>query len=354
MNPMKIMTTAYRLIPALLAAAALSACAGASRRDASAGGSRPGWVDGQSSEWPKSRFITGLGSADDESTAAERARGEVARVFSADVSVISSSDQSEATLQKDGKSSTSYSSTVAEKVRTATQKVLEGVDVVARWKDSSVGRYYALAALPKEQALLAVNTKARDIAAEAAPYKAQLASETDAFVRAKAAAKLLTLSKAWSGLEADSRVLGGGSLSGGFDTGSTRADAAKAMAALDVVVAVSGEGADAVEIAVVEGLNAAGLSAKRGAASDKADLTASAHVDVQAQDPGDPRWKRSRAIAAVTLQDGRSGKAFASFDVTAREDAVDSGEARRRTLASLAKKTSEKVTSSINDFFANQ
>jgi hypothetical protein len=342
-----------RFIPVLLAAA-LTACAGGSRRAASAGGARPGWVDGQGAEWPKSRFITGVGSADDENTAADRARGEVARVFSADVSVNTVSDQSEGTVQKDGKSSTSFSSTVAEKVRTATQKVLEGVDVVARWKESATSRYYALAALPKEQALIAVNEKAHDIGAEAAQYKAQLASSTDAFERAKAAAKLMALAKAWTGLEADSRVLGGGSLPGDFDTGATRADAAKAMAALDVVVAVSGEGADTVEIAVVAGLNAAGLSAKRGTAGDKSDLTASAQVNVQAQDAGDARWKRSRATASVTLQDGRAGKAFASFDVTAREDAVDSGEARRRTLASLAKKTSEKVTASINDFFANQ
>ncbi|MDE2141755.1 MAG: LPP20 family lipoprotein [Elusimicrobia bacterium] len=342
-----------RLSALFLAAALLSACAGG-RRAASAGGSRPAWVDGQGGDWPKSRFITGLGSADDENTAADRARGEVARVFSADVSVNTVSDQSEGTVQKDGKSSTSFSSTVAEQVRTAAEKVLEGVDVVARWKDSSVGRYYALAALPKEQALIAVNEKAHDIGAEAAIYKAQLASSTDAFERAKAAAKLLTLAKAWSGLANDSRVLGGGSLSGDFDTAAVRPEAAKAMAALDVVVAVTGEGSDAVEIAAVEGLNAAGLSAKRGTAGDKADLTATASVNVQEQDAGDPRWKRSRAIAAVTLQDGRTGKAFASFDVTAREDAVDAGEARRRTLASLAKKTSEKITASINDFFANQ
>ena len=341
------------LLFAAATAASLTACAGASR-GASAGGSRPGWVDGQGSEWPRSRFITGLGSADDENTAADRARGEVARVFSADVSVNTSTEQSEGTSQKDGKTSTSFSSTVAEKVRTATQKVLEGVDVVARWKDSSVGRYYALAALPKEQALIAVNEKAHDIGAEAAQYKAQLTSATDAFARAKAAAKLLALAKAWSGLEADSRVLGGGALSGDFDTATVRPEAAKAMAALDVVVAVSGEGSEAVEIAAVEGLNAAGLSAKRGTASDKSDLTATAQVNVQTQDAGDPRWKRSRATASVTLQDGRSGKAFASFDVTAREDAVDAGEARRRTLASLAKKTSEKVTAAINDFFANQ
>jgi hypothetical protein len=270
------------------------------------------------------------------------------------VSVKTTSEQAESTMGQGGRTSTSFSSTVADQVRTATKKALEGVNIVARWKDPQTSRLYALAALPKDEGLLAVTEKARDIDGEAGRYKAELASATDPFGRAKAAAKLQALSKAWTALEADSRVLGGGSLSGDFDAAGARAEAAKALAALDVIVSVSGEGADSVETAVVSGLNAVGLSAKRGAAGDKSDLTAIARVDQKDQDSGDPRWHRSRATAAVTLQDGRTGKAFSSFDVSAREDAVSPVEARRRALVSLSKSVAEKVSSSITDFFANQ
>ena len=343
-------------IVTLLFAALAAACAPGARKSAasSVGGPRPAWVDGESMDFPRSRFIVGVGNADDESTAADRARGEVARVFTVDVAVNTSSEQSESTQNSGGKTATSFSSSVAEKVRTATKKVLEGVDVVARWHDTGNARYYALAALPKDQALLAVTEKAHEIDAEAATYKAQLASATDAFGRAKAAAKLLALAKAMPGLEADSRVLGGGALGGEFDFASARADAGKALSALNVVVGASGDGADAVQTAVVSGLNAVGLSAKSGAAGDKSDLTATATVAVAEQSAGDPRWKRSRATATVSLADGRTGGVFATFDVTAREDATDPAEARRRSLASLAKSTAEKVTTAINDFFANQ
>jgi hypothetical protein len=333
----------------------LAACSGAPRRGAlSSGGPRPGWVEGDSAQWPRAAFVTGVGSADDETAADERARGEVARVFSADVTVNTVTEQSESTLNQSGKNATTFSSRIADQVRSATSKVLEGVDIVARWKDSSVGRYYSLAALPKDKGLREVTERAQDIGAQAAQYKAELASATEPFGRAKAAAKLMTLARAWTGLEADSRVLGGGTLAGGFDTAGARVEAGKALAALDVVVAVSGDGADAVETAVVSGLNAAGLTAKRGTSSDKSDLTAIAAVSVAEQDAGDHRWKRSRASAQVTLQDGRTSKAFSDFEVTAREDAVDPSEARRRALASVAKKTSEKVTASINAFFADQ
>ena len=337
----------------LLSVCAALLAAGCASTGSAKGGSRPAWVDGNSSDFPRSSYITGVASADDENAAAERARGEVARVFSADVSVVATTSESEANTNVNGKESHSFSNDVAQKVRTATQKVLEGVDIVARWKDTA-GRCYALAALPKAQALLAVNEKSTEIDTEGAQYKAAMAAATDPFERAKDAAKLLALAKAQASLAADSRVLGGGPLQGSFDGTSARASAAQALAALDVVVAVTGEGADEVQTAVVSGLNAAGLGAKSGSAGDKGDLTASAKVAVSEQAAGDPRWKRSRASASVVLSDGRNGKIFSTFDVTAREDATDPGEARRRALSSLSKSAAEKVTAAINDFFANQ
>jgi BMFP domain-containing protein YqiC len=352
-TPVRTSALLFAACAALLAAG----CASTPKRGGSVlttGGSRPHWADaGESDDFPRSTFITGVGSADDENAASERARGEVAKVFSADVSAVSTVNESEANSTQNGQEAHSWSNDVAQKVRTTTQKVLEGVDIVARWKDPT-GRYYALAALPKAQALLAVTEKATEIDAEGAKYKDALAAATDPFARAKAAAKLLALSKAQAGLAADSRVLGGGPLMSVFDGATIRTQAAQALAALDVLVAVTGDGADAVQTAVVSGLNAVGLSAKSGAAGDKADLTATAQVTVQDQDSGSARWLRSRASAIIALQDGRNGKIFSTFDVSAREDATGESEARRRSLASLSKSTAEKVTAAINDFFANQ
>jgi hypothetical protein len=348
-NPRSLPRT-LSCIAALSVAFAAAACAsGGGKHDSRTvvGGSRPDWVEAESPEFPRAHYVLGVGSADEENAASDRARGEVARVFSADVTVNTMVDQSE---KGDGKTST-FSSTVSDQVKTATQKVLEGVEIVARWKDTSTGRYYALAALDKPQALLTITEKAHDMAADAAVHKAALAAATDAFSRAKAAAKLATIARAWDGLEADSRVLGGGSLSADFDAAAARADSAKALAALDVEVSATGEGADAVETAVVSALNAVGLTSKKGITGD---LTAAAEVTVGPQDSGDHRWQRSRASATVSLTDGRSGKTFARFDVSAREDAVDAGEARRRALASLAKKTAAQTSAAIDDYFTNQ
>jgi len=340
---------AFSLTVAAAAALAASACASGGKRDAATkiGGARPDWVEGESPEFPRARYVLGVGSADEENAASDRARGEVARVFSADVTVNTSVEQSE---KGDGKSS-SFSSAVSDSVKTATAKILEGVEIVARWKDASTGRFYALAALDKPHALLTITEKAHDLAGDAAQRKAALAAASDPFGRAKAAMKLAAIAKAWDGLEADSRVLGGGSLGADFDAAAARADAAKALGALDVAVSAGGDGADAVETALVAALNAQGLAAKKGSAGD---LVAAADVSVSAQDAGDARWKRSRASATVTLTDGRAGKAISRFDVTAREDATDPGESRRRALASLAKKTAAQTAAAIDAYFANQ
>jgi len=338
----------------ILAGAALlaAACGTAPKRNAAVTtGPRPQWADGDSPDYPKASYITGVGSADDENAASDRARGEVARVFNADVSVTSSFTESEANASQGGHETHSFSNDVAQKVRTVSQKVLEGVDIAARWKDPT-GRYYALAVLPKAQGLLAVQEKSSEIDTEATHYKTALSASTEPFARAKAAARLLALSKAQDGLASDSRVLGGGPLQGVFDGAAVRADAAAALAALNVAVSVTGDGSDAVQTAVVSGLNAAGLSAKAGA-GEKADLSAAAQVSVQEQSSGDPRWKRSRATATVSLVDGRTGQTFSTFDVTSREDATEAGEARRRSLASLSKSTAQKVTAALNDYFAN-
>jgi hypothetical protein len=337
-----------RMTPVLLFAA-LVACAGARNQ----AGGRPAWIDGESRQWPRSQFILGVGSADDENSAADRARGEVARVFSATISVETSVSESETNAGKNGQQVHSFSQNVADQVRTATKKALEGVDVVARWKDPATFRCYALAVLPKDSALMEVTSKLHDLDTEAATYNSALGAATDRFERAKAAAKLVDLLKSRAELESESRVLGGGVDSGGIDAGAARAAAAKALAALDVVVSVSGDGAGDVVTGVISGLNAVGLSAKSGTPEDKGDLTAQSVVIVQPVEVG-PRWQRTRASASVSLADGRDGKIFARFDVSAREDALDAGESRHRALASLAKKTSDQVTSAINDFFANQ
>ncbi|MBI3288912.1 MAG: LPP20 family lipoprotein [Elusimicrobia bacterium] len=340
----------------LVALLLCSACAGSgpTRPAAVSSASRPAWVDGDSPRFPRSQYVVGVGSGDDEAAASDRARGEIARVFMSAVNVNTTVDESETSLTQGGKTSSSFSQLIAQNVRTASQKMLEGVEVVERWRDSATGRHYALASLSKSKAMAAVEEKTAALDADAAQWKAKLDAASDTFERAKAAAKLAAVLKGRLELENDRRVLGGGALPSGVDAAAAKSAAAAALAALDVVVAATGDGADQIETGIVSGLAAAGLTAKRGNPGDKGDLVIDAAAESQPVDGGDKRWKWSRAAATVALRDGRADKTFARFTVSDRQASADAAEARRRALGGLAKKASETVSAAIADFFANQ
>ena len=98
------MTTPKLFLAAFAFAALTSACAtGGGSAKTSSGGARPAWVEGESPRWPRAQHVLGVGSGDDENAAADRARGEIARVFSSAVSVDTIVDESEANLTQGGK-----------------------------------------------------------------------------------------------------------------------------------------------------------------------------------------------------------------------------------------------------------
>ncbi|MDO8757559.1 MAG: LPP20 family lipoprotein [Elusimicrobiota bacterium] len=339
----------------LVAAMLLSGCAGGgSGAKSSSGGARPAWVEGESGKWPRARYVVGVGSGDDENSAADRGRGEISRVFSSAVSVDTTVDETETNLTQGGRTSASFSQTVAQKVRTASEKMLEGVEIVERWRDGSSARYYALAVLDKAKALGAVSEKTAALDADAGQWKTRLDAAGDKFERAKAAAKLAALLKGRLDLENDRRVLGGGPMPSTVDVSAAKAAAAKALAALDVLVIATGDHEEELETGVVRGLAANGLMARRGAPGDKGDLVVESRSGAQTVEGGDPRWKWSRGSATVTLKDGREDKTFARFDLSDRQAAADAGEARRRAAAGLAQKAAEKTSAAITEFFQNQ
>ncbi|MCM2303134.1 MAG: LPP20 family lipoprotein [Elusimicrobia bacterium] len=332
----------------------LSACGGGAARKSSSGGPRPAWVEAESPKWTRAQNVLGVGSGDDEESAADRARGEISRVFSSAVTVDTSVDETETNLTQGGATNSSFSQVVAQNVKTASKKMLEGVEVVERWKDGATNRYYALAVLNKGKAMAAVAERTSALDADASLWKGRLDASTDRFERAKAGAKLAALLKGRLDLENDRRVLGGGALASTVEVSAAKAAAARALEALDVVVIATGEHSEELETGIVSGLAASGLTAKRGDSGAAGDLIVESVSGAQAVEGGDARWKWSRGSATITLKDGRAGKSFARFEVSERQASADAGEARRRAAAGLAKKAAEQTAAAIAAFFENQ
>jgi hypothetical protein len=341
--------------------ALLCACAGARPRRAGVpgdvtAGPRPDWADGAGAEFPRARFLTGVGIADDQASAMERARGEISRVFSTLVTANSVATASETTTENKGAAATVSSQDVTQTVRSTSQKVLEGVEIVRGWREPSTGRYYSLAVLDRAKALAAMADRMEELDGQAKDLQARLASSPEKLDKVKYALRLRSLLKARDGLAADMRVLAPGQRpDDGFDPAAAAAAAARALGQLDVAV-IMPDGAAGVRTAVISALNAAGLDGREAKGPEGADIA----VDCSAQfaqlaDP-DPRsaWKWSRGTASVSLKDVKTGRIFLSFEASAREASSSDGEARARAETSLGKKIAAEIGRGINSYFEGQ
>ena len=222
-----------KILPILIALAC-AATAGAGSH------AKPEWVDGASMQFPHEHYLTGVGSADDRATAQERARGEIAKIFSSQMTVNSASQATESTTQASGsKDQNSFSQSVALSVENVSKKLLEGVEIHETWQDEASRVYYSLAILDKSKAVSAVTDKIADMDAQVKQYYAQMAQATDKMPRVKAAMKLLALFKARKDLEADLRVLDGKGMPDPVDEAAVKAAAAKALEEIEIVVDIN-------------------------------------------------------------------------------------------------------------------
>ena len=201
---------------------------------------KPDWVDGESREFRRDSYLTGVGSADDRNTAQERARGEISKIFTSQMNVVSNSMSSESTQQATGqKDQNSFSQSVALSVENISKKLLEGVEIEQTWQDEASRVWYALAVLEKAKSVSAVTDKIADMDAQVKQYYAQMVQAADKLPRVKAAMKLLAIFKARKGLEADLRVLDGKGMPNPVDEAAVKAAAAKALLEIEIVVDIA-------------------------------------------------------------------------------------------------------------------
>jgi hypothetical protein len=316
---------------------------------------KPDWIDGSSMEYPRDKYLTGVGSADDRSSAEDRARGEISKIFSAHVRVQDESMASESTIQHTGaKDENSFSQSVAQTVQTVSKKVLEGVEIAETWQDDATRVYYVLAVLDKSKSISAFTDRIADIDAQVKQYYAQMVQATDKLPKVKAGMKLLALFKARKDMEADLRVLDGKGMPDPVDEAAVKTSASKALSELDVAIDVSGAKSREVETGMIKSLSGFGLQASAGAPQGPVDILVSGQVESNPVESTDARWKFVRSYVTVTLKDGKTNKVILQFDVTEKGSAGDENTAERRSLANLSTKVAKQVSDAVNEYFENQ
>ena len=322
---------------------------------AHASSSAPDWVNGSSAQYPREAYMTGVGSGDDAATARDRARGEIARVFSTLVTVNTSVSESEQNKTEAGKTASTFSQVVGNSVQTASQKVLEGTEVAETWQDKATSRYYALAVLEREKGVASLKDRIGDFDKQAWQWKEQMDKAAGRLLRVKAAMKLMALFKAREDLNSEFRVLdaSGKGLPSPINEAIVRPEASQALSSLEVFVDMKGDSSDEIETGIVKGLNSFGLEAK-SAGESAGDIIVEGKVSTEKL-PGDGNaWRWARSTVTVSLKDGKTGKTFLRFDASERQAAAGEREAARRSHVKLAKNIAPKISEAIAGYFENQ
>jgi hypothetical protein len=295
---------------------------------------KPDWIDRESGRWPREMYVTGVGSADERAVAEDRARADLARVFTSHVSSALNATASEDDIRTDRGNAHSERITVVDETRSTTDKVLEGVEIAEVWLDTASRQTYALAVLDRQQAAARIEAKLDELAQTAKPLRARLAA-ADKVLALNAALRLLRLERDRRAVENELQIV----LPSRERKPSTEDGARELLSRVSVRVTVAGDDQDVVRGGLAKALGMVGLSL---AATAEPDLVGEASVVRESLGLRDG-WYWSRASVAVVLKDAASSRTLLQLTETARDASRAEGESDRRVLG----KVSERLRSAV-------
>ncbi len=295
---------------------------------------KPDWIDRESGRWPREMYVTGVGSADERAVAEDRARADLARVFTSHVSSALNATASEDDVRTDRGAAHTERITVVDETRSTTDKVLEGVEIAEVWLDPASRQTYALAVLDRQQAAARIEAKLDEMAQTAKPLRARLGA-ADKVLGLNAALRLLRLERDRRAVENELQIV----LPSRGRKPSTEDGARELLSHVSVRVTVAGDEQDVVRGGLAKALGTVGLSL---AATAEPDLVGEASVVRESLGLRDG-WYWSRASVAVVLKDAASSRTLLQLTETARDASRAEGESDRRVLG----KVSERLRSAV-------
>jgi len=295
-----------------------------------AAAAKPDWLSGDAAAYPKSAYVLGIGEGPTQDKAADKARAEIAKVFGTALTANTVVNAS-ASIDASGSSESQY---VSDDVRTSTAKFLEDVEVAQYWTDET-GSVHALAVLDRGHALKTLADKIAEIDRDFSANAADLDKAEGKFSALRAALKLQQGAKSRRRLNADYRILNpdGKGVPAADSAHEALSRARRAVSALTVSVAASGEHAERMGARMIDALGYYGLKAvERGGKPD---------VVIELQGAAQPlpienlTWFSAQGTVSVKMSYGSTGEVFKRFDESGEGSSGDPGQAVPAALIRL-------------------
>jgi hypothetical protein len=238
----------------------LAACSSAKPGDA-----RPDWVNGNSSQYPAATYLTGHGQADTMSGARDRARADLAKNFSVNVSE-QSTDTSSYSQNAAGEAAKN-SLDVSRDIHIRTEQILSGVEISETWQDPKGLQYYALATLSRAKAANALRQQIGDLDAGTAASLSQAQNSSDLFDKIAAAGQAVDSQQTRASLQKELQVVdpSGMGIPSSWSLAKLQADRSALLKQFQVKAAADGKDAQTVQKLLAGALADSGFTVADGA-----------------------------------------------------------------------------------------
>ena len=145
---MTALRTTFRIFFVLIIFSLMTSCAD---KPVQTNIKKPEWINGQSSRYPASQYITGQGAYKYLGRAKDLARAEIAKTFQVTVKEDTSDSQSFSQTKTNESSEKKSEQFASRTVTTSTDEMLRGVQIVDVWENTNTSNFHVLAILPRRQ-----------------------------------------------------------------------------------------------------------------------------------------------------------------------------------------------------------
>lgn len=317
---------------------------------------RPDWVDGQSSAYPNSQYLCGVGIGNDRASAENGSYNAIAKVFEAKITGITQSYQS--SLQRTGEDSKEEVA-INQVIKVSTSRTLRGVQVREYFQEKK-GQTYVLSCL--ERAPLATELRAEISNLDnKAKENLEHARESDKLGKIKQLDQCLSTLLERSIRNSELRIIDadGIGVAPNLDFNDIEEDLEKAKEKFNIIIAMEGEDSVSLESSIIESLNnqdfqilSSTAAAERGGADFKADMVVRANLRLEDAGMGGPngQYYMRRGVITVTLENGETGKSVVSFEVSDKQGMASGDEAERRVIRELKKKLAKELEKKLRTY----
>jgi hypothetical protein len=319
-------------------------------------GRRPDWIDGESSRYPLSIYLTGVGYAPDRQSAEDKARAEIAKIFYSEINSKNRTYQEYIQTIAGRNTQTADNIAIEDITEVSTQKVLSGVRIVQVYQQTKPEPlFYALAILDRNQSKAILQSKIRQLDQDIQKYLAQVQIEKDQLSKMRNLKACIGKYILRDAYDTELRIV---SPSGrGIPSQVSFAEMKKQLTTAllrDFFIAVSVEGSRAVEIqqALVEAFNQKGFSVSDDIA--RASVLARGIIQINPIEQSDSEWKFVRWKAYFDLVDQQGGAVFGSVKKTGKEGHLTFLQAEERAVQKIRKILAAGIAEDMTNYIFSQ